>query len=105
MAIVNIINFMLYTILIVEIILIIYLRKGVISLFNGLLSLFMDLLGKNKEKPEAQKSGYEEVRSYILKELDKGCAYEQISKSLLRVGWKKEMIDLVINEIMKRKQR
>ena len=91
------VNFIIYTILIVEIILIIYLRKEVISLFIG-------LLGKKKEKPEEQKSQYEEVRSYILKELNKGCAYEQISESLLRVGWKKEMIDKIISDIIVRKQ-
>jgi len=91
------VNFIIYIILIVEIILIIYLRKEVISLFIG-------LLGKNKEKPEAQKSGYEEVRSYILKELNKGCAYEQISESLLKVGWTREMIDKVISDIIVRKQ-
>ena len=97
MAFVNFINFMLYVILVIEIILIIYFRKILYSLIEG-------LLGKNKEEPEAQKSGYEEVRSYVLKELDKGCAYEQISESLLRVGWKKEMIDKAISDIIVRKQ-
>ena len=96
MAIVNFINFMLYVILVIEIILIIYFRKVLFSLIKG-------LLGKNKEKPEAQKYGYEEVKSYILKELNKGCAYEQISESLLRVGWKKEMIDMVISDIIVKK--
>jgi len=97
MAIVNFVNFMLYVILVIEIILIIYFRKVLFSLIKG-------LLDKNKEKPETQKSGYEEVRSYILKELNKGCAYEQINESLLRVGWKKEMIDRVISDIIVRKQ-
>jgi len=96
MAFVNFINFMLYVILVIEIVLIIYFKKGVFSLIKN-------LLGENKEKPEAQKSAYEEVRSYILKELNKGCAYEQISQSLLRVGWKKEMIDMVISDIIVKK--
>ena len=91
------VNFIIYTILIVEIILIIYLRKEVISLFIG-------ILGKNKEKPVDQKSDYEEVKSYILKKLNKGFVYEQISESLLRVGWKKEMIDKVISDIIVKKQ-
>ena len=60
---------------------------------------------KNKKNIEAQKYGYEEVRSYILKELNKGFTFEQISESLLKADWDKDMIDLVINEIMKRKQR
>ena len=97
MAFVNFINFMLYVILVIEIILIIYFRKILYSLIEG-------LLGKKKGKTKAQKSGYEEVRSYILKELDKGYAYEQISESLLKVGWTREMIDSVISDIISRKR-
>ena len=95
------VNFIIYTILTVEIILIIYLRKEVISLFMGLFSYFMGLLSRKKEEP---KSEYEEVKSYILKELNKGCAYEKISESLLRVGWKKEMIDKIISDMIVKKQ-
>ena len=92
-----IINTILYIILIIEIILLIYYRKVVFSLIIG-------LLGKKKEKPEKIKSEYEEIKSYIIKEHDKGYTFEQISEALLKADWDKEMIDFAMNEIMKRKQ-
>jgi len=92
-----IVNTILYILLIIEIIVLIYNRKV-------LFSLITDLLGKNEEKPEEQKSKYKEVKSYILKELNKGFTFEQISDTLLKVGWGKEMIDLVINDVKSRKQ-
>jgi len=92
----TLINTIIYSILIVEIILMIYLRKDILSLFMG-------LIGKKKEKPFEQKSEYEEVKSYVLKELNKGFAYDRIKETLLKTGWKKDIIDSVIFDIINKK--
>jgi len=88
MAINTFINYMLYVFLIIEIILLIYYRKV-------LLSLIKELLGKKQKDP---KSEYEQVKSYIIKELNKGFTLEQIKETLLKADWDKEMIEMAINE-------
>jgi len=49
-----------------------------------------------------QTSGYKQLQSYILKELDKGFTFEQVTDALEKAGWKKEMIDLVMGDLKKR---
>ena len=65
----------------------------------------MDLLGKKNEKSEEPNSEYGEVKSYIIKELNKGFTIKQIREKLLIADWDNELIDFAIKEIMNKKQR
>ena len=96
------VNFIIYTILTVEIILIIYLRKEVISLFMGLFSYFIGLLSRKNKEPT---SDYEDIKSYILKELNKGFTFEQVTNTLKKAGCSDDIIKSVKKDIKDRNIR
>ncbi len=58
---------------------------------------------KTRGKESKPLSEYDKVKSYILNELNQGFTIEQIREKLEEVGWQKEMIELVIRDIKKKR--
>ena len=55
--------------------------------------------GSKEAKPLSE---YDKLKSYILNELNSGFTIEQIMEKLEEVGWKKELIELVMREVRKK---
>ena len=61
---------------------------------------FISEKSRSKTKPLSE---YDKLKSYILNELNSGFTMEQVREKLENVGWQKEMIELVMREIRRKK--
>ena len=62
---------------------------------------------KEEKEPvvEPKKKDYPEVESYVLKGLNKGLTFEQISSALKKAEWSDEIIESVIKNIKDRNRK
>jgi len=64
----------------------------------------MEFISEKTSGKEAKPlSEYDKLKSYISNELNSGFTMEQIKEKLESVGWQKELIDLVIKDIKKKR--
>ncbi|MBU90015.1 hypothetical protein CMO94_00620 [Candidatus Woesearchaeota archaeon] len=77
----------------------------IISIILSIIYLKRDLIFHKGQEYGHQKSGYDKVEAYALKELNKGFTFKEVSNVLKKAGWPDESINLAMKNIKDRNKK